>query len=545
MIHMSRKTVVNSFFMLCVLALAAAPVFGQGVAFQASSLPQQARIEGLTETMGAVVLQATSGGTITSGSSITVLYSGTITNTPTGASLSGSFSGGSTTPTTPPMAPATTGCSGTGTPVATYTPPATSPCPTFGNGSTGQFAVAASGNQLTVSVTGGNIKFLQNDYIVVSQVRVNVNALGASVSTVTASMSGTSANPTTNPITFTQSIVPVASVVNPSLSVARISSSASIQTCSVPANGTNIAVGIVERYPAALTSVTDENSFTPAFAVSNGTTVNVSLSGIPSGMAVALTNVTYATSSITTLKVTPTSGAAQTSTGAAINYTFTVTSDNTASVENATFQFFVGLPGSSAGTISTSVGTLPAIGTTSSIVATVSLGPVQTTPILAFAANTQGTTTLATISDCVTNMLFPYVTNQGGYDTSFSIANTTSDDLAFGANLGASPQSGTCTLSFWPTTDLTQGTPGTALTFTTPSIPTGAVYAFSQSGTLFSGQSGYMIAVCRFLNAHGFAFLTNGFAQATGPQLSHGYLGLVIPNPVSGRTSVNSEVLLN
>jgi len=544
MIHMSRKTVVNSFFMLCVLALAAAPVFGQGVAFQASSLPQQARIEGLTETMGAVVLQATGTGTITSGSSITVLYSGTITNTPNGNSLSGLFTGGSTTNTM--TMTASSNCSGTGTPVAMFTPPATSPCPTFGNGSTGQFAVAASGNQLTISVTGGNVNFKGNDYLVVSQVRVNVNALGASVSTVTASMSGTSANPTTNPITFTQAIVPVASVVSPSLSVSRAINGGAIQTCSIPANGVAMGVTVVERYPAALTSVTDENSFTPSFTVSNGTNVTVSLAGIPSGMAVALTGVTYASSGITTLKVTPTSGTAQTSTGAAISYTFTVGTDSTATVENASFNFYVGLPGSSAGTISTSVGSLPAIGTTSSIVATVSLGPVQTTPILAFAANTQGSpVTLATVSDCVTNMLFPYVTNQGGYDTSFSLANTTSDDLAFGANLGASPQSGTCTLSFWPTTDLTQGTPGTALTFTTPSIPTGAVYAFSQSGTTFSGQSGYMIAVCRFLNAHGFAFLTNGFAQATGPQLSHGYLGLIIPNPVGGRANVNSEVLLN
>jgi len=530
--------------MLCVLALAAAPVFGQGVAFQASSLPQQARIEGLTETMGAVVLQATGTGTITSGSSITVLYSGTITNTPNGNSLSGLFTGGSTTNTM--TMTASSNCSGTGTPVAMFTPPATSPCPTFGNGSTGQFAVAASGNQLTISVTGGNVNFKGNDYLVVSQVRVNVNALGASVSTVTASMSGTSANPTTNPITFTQAIVPVASVVSPSLSVSRAINGGAIQTCSIPANGVAMGVTVVERYPAALTSVTDENSFTPSFTVSNGTNVTVSLAGIPSGMAVALTGVTYASSGITTLKVTPTSGTAQTSTGAAISYTFTVGTDSTATVENASFNFYVGLPGSSAGTISTSVGSLPAIGTTSSIVATVSLGPVQTTPILAFAANTQGSpVTLATVSDCVTNMLFPYVTNQGGYDTSFSLANTTSDDLAFGANLGASPQSGTCTLSFWPTTDLTQGTPGTALTFTTPSIPTGAVYAFSQSGTTFSGQSGYMIAVCRFLNAHGFAFLTNGFAQATGPQLSHGYLGLIIPNPVGGRANVNSEVLLN
>jgi len=524
MIHMSRKTVVTSFFMLCVLALAAAPVFGQGVAFQASSLPQQARVEGLTETMGAVVLQATAAGTILTGSSITVLYSGTITNTPTIASLSGSF-GGAT-------------CAGAG-------------C-TGGAGSTGTFGVTVSGNQLTVSIGGGAgtyIKFGANDYIVISQVRVNINALGSSVSSVTATMSGTSSAPTSNPITFTQSIVPVASVVNPSLSVSRVTNGNSIQTCSIPAGGVKFAVGVTERYPAALTSITDESSFTPSFPPNNGTTIGLSLAGIPSGMAVTLTGTTF-TSSLSpsqalTVTANPAANAAQTSNGSAISWTFTVTGDSTAAIDTITFLYFIGLPGSTAGTISTTTGSLPAIGTTASIVATVTLGPVQSTGVVGFAANVEGTTTVATVSDCVTNILFPYITNQGGYDTSFSLANTTNDDLAFGANLGASPQSGTCTLSFWPTTDPTQGIAGTALTFNTPSVPTGAVYAFSQSGTSFSGQTGYMIAVCRFLNAHGFAFITNGFAVSTGPRISSGYLGLIIPNPVGGRTSVNGEILLN
>src|SRR5258708_40167890 len=111
MIHMSRKTAVTSLFVLCGLLVAAAPAFGQGDQFQVSSLPQQARIEGLTETMGAVVVQATAPGTIPAGSSVTGLYSVTITSpvsgqasiagggggpagTGTGCVLSGAFGGG-------------------------------------------------------------------------------------------------------------------------------------------------------------------------------------------------------------------------------------------------------------------------------------------------------------------------------------------------------------------------------------------------------------------------------------------------------------------
>src|SRR5438309_10044948 len=76
--HMSRKIAVTTFFTLCALLLATAPAFAQ-VAFTVSSLPQQARFEGLTETMGAV--QATNNGvagTVKAGSSITVLYSASI-----------------------------------------------------------------------------------------------------------------------------------------------------------------------------------------------------------------------------------------------------------------------------------------------------------------------------------------------------------------------------------------------------------------------------------------------------------------------------------
>src|SRR5258708_31297402 len=100
--------VVLAGVLLCLLSTLA---FAQGVQFQVSSLPQQARIEGLTETMGAVVVQATAPGTIPAGSSVTVLYSGTITSpvsgqasiagggggpagTGTGCVLSGAFGGG-------------------------------------------------------------------------------------------------------------------------------------------------------------------------------------------------------------------------------------------------------------------------------------------------------------------------------------------------------------------------------------------------------------------------------------------------------------------
>jgi len=522
--HMSRKIAVTSFFMLCALMLAAAPAFAQ-VAFSVSSLPQQARFEGLNETMGAV--QATNngaGGVVKAGSSVTVLYSGTIA--------------GLATPQN--VLTCSAGVTGTGTVCATGAPSVT--------------VGSVSGGQLTISF-GSDTTFATGAYILVSQVRVNVNGLGSAATAVTATLSGTSAAPQTFPLTFTNATVPVAAIVNPATSISLRAGPAVIQTCSVPgsvvpnvlAGGAGFSIRVTERYPAALTSAADETSFTGGatgtYVITNGTTIQVVVSGIPSGLAVqyqgngnrAATSSSGTTASLTVTPVGTT--AAVVSTGAPITFTFVVAADSTSAVEQVTFDFGLGLPAAGS-TLAATAGALPPIGTTATVTAAVNIGPIQSAAtIIAFATNQQGSTlTVATISDCVTNLLFPYVTNQGGLDTSFSIANTTADATAFGKAI-ASPQSGPCVLNFWPTTDTTAVAIGTAVFATTPTIPSGALYTFSLSNPAypFSGQTGYIIAVCKFLNAHAFAFVTSGFAS-TGSMISHGgYLGLVLPNPIGTR----------
>ena len=573
MIHMSRKTAVTSFLMICAVAIAATPAIAQGVAFQASSLPLQARGEGLTETIGAVVLQATATGTVPAGSSITIVYSGTIAN-------ASSFTG-------------TAGLSCSIAPQGSIT--ALVPC------GAGVFTTSATGSQLTVQFNSA-VTFTAGNYIEVSQVRMNVNGLGSGTTTVTATLSGTSSLPASNPITFTQSTVGVSSIVNPSVkgSVASSGVAAAVQTCAVPVGqalvgtgGNAFVVTVGENYPAAITSTADETAFSALGTIANGSLINIVLSNVPSGLAVQANGysvagiVTASGGSTAALEVfgtpigttpavntagppatAPFQGAValvpgagpgaytvnllaatpayQASTGSTMTWTFSVVGDSTSALETFSVYFGIGLPNSKNTGVSGSIAALPSIGTIVTATAAVSLAP--SSGIVSFATNNEGGGTIATISDCVTNMMFPYVTNQAGYDTSFSIANTTSDDLAFGAGQGATAQSGSCTMSLWPTADTTLASSsplGTASQYTTPTIPSGTLYAFSQSGTSFSGQTGYVIAVCRFLNAHGFAFLTNGFAQSAGPQLSHGYLGLVLPNPITGRTSSNGETAVN
>jgi hypothetical protein len=538
----------RSFALVLGLAILAAPAFGQGVAFQASSLPQQARFEGVTETMGAVVLLATGSGRVPSGSSITVVYSGTVTNSPSLFGLSGSFAGvacaGVAIAATvgPPPTPAVPACSGEATSAA-------APSNTIGTGTAAPgFAVTAASNQLTIQITNGPVTtpatatgtpsssqmgFAYGDYIVISQVRVNVNALGASVTTITAQMSGTSSLPTSNPITFTNATVPVAAVVNPSLTV-KVTSAGSIQTCNI---GTpTFTVKVTENYPAALTSLVDETGFTPTVlpAPTSGSQVIVTVTGVPAGMAVSVASPATTTLSLTNAG----SSLYQASTGGALQWGFVVTGDSTSIAENVTLTFTIGVPNS--GNTAVVAGSIASIGTTVTPTVTVTYGPgISSTSLpltpTQFANVTEGTGSAATIGDCVTNLLFPFITNQVGFDTSVQIANTTADKLAFSSG-NASAQNGTCTMTFYPTDLTTQtataaGTIGTPAQATTPVIPAGGVYSFQQSGSSFKNQSGYLFAVCRFVDGHGFSWVGNaspavGTSAAT---ISQGLLALVIP----------------
>jgi len=400
---------------------------------------------------------------------------------------------------------------------------------------------------ISVSNTGTAATFVQGDYLVISQVRMNINALGSGTTTITATLSGTSATPTTNPITFTQSSVPVASVVSPSLTVAGEASSPFVlQTCSITGGGTPFNIKVKERYPAAFTSFNDETGFTPNFTVTNGSQIQVVFTGIPAGMAIQFYGSDSNTSS--TVSYTPNaSTTTTTSSGSAITYTFAFVADSTSAVETAAFDFLIGLPGSSSSSLKSSTASLPPLTTNATITASVNYAPAgSTSAAVSFSNVSEGSVTVGTVGNCTTNMLFPYVTNQGGFDTSFSIANTTADYTAFGSGIGATPQPGSCTLTLWPTTAVSTATTGTAVQYTTPSIPAGGIYAFAMGGnnTPLAGQTGYIIAVCQFLNAHGFAFQTNGFASAGGPHISNGYLGLILPNPIGSRVSSgNSEAL--
>ena len=122
-----------------------------------------------------------------------------------------------------------------------------------------------------------------------------------------------------------------------------------------------------------------------------------------------------------------------------------------------------------------------------------------------------------------TNLLYPYVLNQNGFDTGFSIANTSADPY------GTATQTGTCTLSIYST-----GTTPT-VTLTTPSIAPGTVYA-NLFSTIAPNVAGYMFASCTFTYAHGFAFISDVGAR----NLAMGYLALVVQTPRPNNENLNN-----
>jgi len=133
------------------------------------------------------------------------------------------------------------------------------------------------------------------------------------------------------------------------------------------------------------------------------------------------------------------------------------------------------------------------------------------------------------INSCATNLLFPFVTNIAGFDTGLAISDTSTDPF------GTAAQNGTCTLNFYGS--------NAPSAFTTPNINSGTVYT-TLASTVAAGFQGYMIAVCKFQYAHGFAFVTDGFG-GPGRGLSQGYLPLVIPDPaVLGGRAANPIGLL-
>ena len=143
------------------------------------------------------------------------------------------------------------------------------------------------------------------------------------------------------------------------------------------------------------------------------------------------------------------------------------------------------------------------------------------TPIPRFAVIKTQEGRFTTINLCQTTLLYPYVTGAAGFDTGIAVANTSADPF------GTVNQTGSCALYAYGVTVGASGTtpfapppkggtvPGCDLisnpvagTNCFPVVPAGQVMSVQASTTLTNFQ-GYVIAICNFQYAHGYAAVTD------------------------------------
>ena len=141
-----------------------------------------------------------------------------------------------------------------------------------------------------------------------------------------------------------------------------------------------------------------------------------------------------------------------------------------------------------------------------------------------------------TVSPCVTYLLYPFLTCGGtaGWTTGLSVANTTSDDMAFGAEKGAAVQSGSVTLYGYPSsTKAGDGSSGEMdaafMSMLSPNLAAGDTLATGCPSMDGAGWDGYAIVRAMFRNAHGAAFVLS--VGDGGITAAHGYMALVLGDP--------------
>lgn len=165
---------------------------------------------------------------------------------------------------------------------------------------------------------------------------------------------------------------------------------------------------------------------------------------------------------------------------------------------------------------------LPALGTSQ---ISVNFSPLSTVPTASASApiprfcQPYPLRNLFTINICSCNLLFPFVTNQQGFDTGIAIANTTVDPF------GTSAQQGLVTLYYYGNTTGGGAAPAPQKSASV-AAGTELVLTLSGGGNLgvaaTPGFQGYVIAVASFQYCHGFAFISDMGAQ----KLAEGYLAI-------------------
>ncbi len=107
---------------------------------------------------------------------------------------------------------------------------------------------------------------------------------------------------------------------------------------------------------------------------------------------------------------------------------------------------------------------------------------------------------------CETSLRFPFVTNAGGFDTGIAFTN-------------ASDYGGTCTIKFY-------GAEANPADMETMEVQSWGSETYVLSA-IAMGFQGFLDVDCDFENGQGFAFISNGYGDPSGPTAAQGYLAIV------------------
>jgi hypothetical protein len=203
---------------------------------------------------------------------------------------------------------------------------------------------------------------------------------------------------------------------------------------------------------------------------------------------------------------------------------YEVVNTDPAAVETATINVAVAF-------VSNTSQNLPALGQSTVNASFAPLSTVNTAsasaPIPRFCDNSTPRNTFA-INPCACNLLFPFVTNQAGFDTGIALANTSLDPF------GTPTQAGTVSLFYFGNTVGGGAAPPTQTTSAV--VPAGQelVFTLSNGGNFgiaaTPGFQGYIISTARFQYCHAFAFISDVGAQ----KFAEGYLAIQLDIAVFG-----------
>jgi len=226
--------------------------------------------------------------------------------------------------------------------------------------------------------------------------------------------------------------------------------------------------------------------------------------------------------------VAPWNGAVEiVGTGGSVNVVYEVVNADPAAVEQANVPIGVAF-------ISNTAQNLPTPGQTTVNASFAPLSTVNTAsgsaPIPRFCDQSVARNIFAIVI-CQCNLLFPFVTNQAGFDTGIALANTSLDPF------GTTPQSGIVTLNYYGNT--VGGGPAPPAQKTSSNVPAGQelIFTLSNGGNFgiaaTPGFQGYMIAQANFQYCHAFAFISDVGAL----RLAEGYLAIQLD--IYGGTGLN------